>query len=245
MSWVLKPGMVSSLSNVPPVWPRLLPEIMGTQMPGMPAGVGCGEACRGEDGGDEQRGLVADASGGVLVDGEGIERSGVEGLAGEAHGGGEGGELAGVEAALEDGHEEAGDLGVGDELLFGGAVDDGVDEGLDLGVGEGEAVALVEDDVDGMNGVGCLGHFVWYLLRRKAAGRSSAMVVWSMVPSAAGKKTTVSGVLNSRMVWRQAPQGWLAASLRLAMAMARMRMDGPWRLTAAAMAVCSAQQVRR
>ena len=42
---------------------------------------------------------------------------------------GEGGELAGVEAALEDGHEEGGDLGVGDELVFGGAVDDGADEG--------------------------------------------------------------------------------------------------------------------
>ncbi len=30
------------------------------------------------------------------------------------------------------------------------------------------------------------------------------------VPSAAGKKTWVAGVLNSWMVWRQAPQGWLA-----------------------------------
>ncbi len=37
---MLKPGMVSSLSKVPPVWPRLRPLIMGTQMPGIPAGVG-------------------------------------------------------------------------------------------------------------------------------------------------------------------------------------------------------------
>ena len=59
----------------------------------------------------------------------------------------------GVEAAQEDGHEEGGDLGVGDELILRGAVDDGADEGLDLGVGEGEAVAFVEDDVDGMDGV--------------------------------------------------------------------------------------------
>ena len=36
----------------------------------------------------------------------------------------------------------------------------------------------------------------------------------------------VSGVLNSWMVWRQAPQGWLAVSLRLATAMARMRILG-------------------
>lgn len=40
MSWVLKPGMVSSLSRVPPVWPRLRPEIMGTQMPGIPLALG-------------------------------------------------------------------------------------------------------------------------------------------------------------------------------------------------------------
>ena len=71
------------------------------------------------------------------------------------------------------------------------------------------------------------------------------MVAWVMVPFSAGKKTTVSGVLNSWMVWRQAPQGWLAVLLRLAMAMARMRMVGPWRVTAAAMAACSAQVVRR
>ena len=57
----------------------------------------------------------------------------------------------GVEAALEDGHEEGCDLRVGDELFFGGAVDDRADEGLDLNVGEDEAVAFVQDDVDGMD----------------------------------------------------------------------------------------------
>jgi len=41
------------------------------------------------------------------------------------------------------------------------------------------------------------------------------------------------------------PQGWLAVSLRLATAMARIRICGPRRLTAAAMAACSAQTVRR
>jgi len=55
----------------------------------------------------------------------------------------------------------------------------------------------------------------------------------------------VSGVLNSWMVWRQAPQGWLAAELRLATAMARMRMAGPCWATAEVMAFCSAQVVRR
>ena len=59
-----------------------------------------------------------------------------------------------VEAAMEDGHEEGGDLGVGDELVGWGAVDDGADEGLDFGVGEDVAVAFVEDDVDGVDGLG-------------------------------------------------------------------------------------------
>ena len=138
-------------------------------------GGGMSEAGGGEDGGDQEGGFVADSAGGVLVDGEGVEGSGVDDFAGEAHGGGEGGELARVEASEEDGHEEGGDLGVGDELFLGGAVDDGVDEGTDLLVGEGEAVALVEDDVDGMDGF--LGSLV-AVVRRKAAGRSSAMVVW-------------------------------------------------------------------
>ena len=50
---------------------------------------------------------------------------------------GEGGELFGIQdRAEEDGHEEGGDLGVGDEEILGGAVDDGFDEGLDFGFGE-------------------------------------------------------------------------------------------------------------
>ena len=191
-------------------------------------GCGMGESSGAERGGDEQRGFVADASSRVLVDSEGVEGSGVEGLAGETHGGSEGGEFAVVEAALEDGHEEGGDLGVGnfirESLAAGSVVDDGTDEGLNLGVGQVEAVSLVEDDVDGMNmGLSGLCHFV----KKKAAGKSSVMVASSKVPSSFGKKTMVSGALNSRIVWRQAPQGWLAELLRLAIAMARMRMDGP------------------
>ena len=96
----------------------------------------------------------------------------------------------GAESVLEDGHEEGGDLGVGDELVVGGAVDDGSDEGLDFGVGKGEAVALVEDDIDWMDGLG-------HLPNKKAAGRRSAIVAWAMVPSSDGKKMMVSGVLNS------------------------------------------------
>jgi len=65
------------------------------------------------------------------------------------------------------------------------------------------------------------------LVRRKAAGSRAALVASAMAPFSPGKKTMVSGVLNSWMVWRQAPQGWLAVALRLATAMARMRREGP------------------
>jgi hypothetical protein len=104
-----------------------------------------------EDRGDEQGCFVADSAGGVLVDGESVERFGVGDLSGEAHGFGERGQLSRIEAAEKDGHQKGADLGVSDELSFGGAVDDGMNEGADLCVGEGEAVAFVEDDVDGMD----------------------------------------------------------------------------------------------
>lgn len=77
------------------------------------------EARGGDDGCNEQGGFVADAAGRVLVDGEGLERRGVEGLAGEAHGGGEGGKLAGAETVLVDGHQKRTELGVGDSGRLG------------------------------------------------------------------------------------------------------------------------------
>jgi hypothetical protein len=114
------------------------------------------EAGGRDDGGDEQGCFVADSTGGVLVDGKGVERFGVGDLAGKAHGLGECGQLSRIEAAEEDGHQEGGDLGVGHKLSCWGAIDDGEDEAADLGVGEGEAVALVEDDVDGVDALGHL-----------------------------------------------------------------------------------------
>ena len=60
-----------------------------------------------------------------------------------------------------------------------------------------------------------------------------------------GKKMRVAGVLNSAMVWRQAPQGAQGTSLRVTTTTAWSRMAGPWSATAAAMADCSAQVVRR
>jgi hypothetical protein len=55
---------------------------------------------------------------------------------------------------MEDGHEEGGDLGVGDELFLRRAMDESVDEGLDFSVGEDVAITLVEYDVEGMDGLG-------------------------------------------------------------------------------------------
>ena len=112
---------------------------------------------------------------------------------------------------------------------------------LDLGVGEGEAVALVEDDVDGVDG--CVRSFLGF--REEGCGEEVGDGGLGDGAVFGGEEDVVSGVLNSWMVWRQAPQGWLAVLLRLAMTMARMRMVGPWWLTAAAMADCSAQVVRR
>src|SRR5260370_33763438 len=127
------------------------------------------EARGREDRGDQKGCFVADLAGGVLGDGEGVEGFGVGDLTGEAHGLGECGQLSRVEAAEKDGHQEGGYLGVGHVLSCGGAVDDGEDEGADLGVGEGEAVAFVEDDVDGMDAVGhvfrlrCSSDLIWSL----------------------------------------------------------------------------------
>src|SRR5437899_2888716 len=154
-------------------------------------GGGMSEAGGREDRGDEQGCFVADSTSGVFVDGEGVERFGVGDLSGEAHGLGECGQLSRIEAAEKDGHQEGGDLGVGHELPFWGAIDDGEDEGADLGVGEGEAVAFVQDDVDGMD---ALGHVfdevgLYEFESRKAAGSSAAMVAWAMAPPSAGKKT--------------------------------------------------------
>ena len=80
---------------------------------------GAFEADGGDYGGDEEGGFVAYAAGGVLVDAEGVERLHVESFAGVAHGGGEPGELPMREAVHVYGHEEGGDLGVGD-LVGGG-----------------------------------------------------------------------------------------------------------------------------
>ena len=140
--------------------------------------IGDCDACRGEDGGDEDGCFVADAAGAVFVDGEGLERPSVEGFSRETHGAGQRCELLGVEAALEGCHEEGSDLGVGDELMLWGALDDSPDESLNFDVGEGESVAFVQDDVEGVDG--------HWLSRLKAEGRRSARVQVTNLPPVPG-----------------------------------------------------------
>ena len=156
---------------------------------------------------------------------------------------GEGGELLRVEAAEEDGHEEGGDLGVGDEVVFGVRW---TTAWMKAWISSSERAR--PSRLWRMTSMGWMVVFMrcyWVRCEEEGGGEEVGDGGLGEVPSSPGKKTTVSGVLNSWMVWRQAPQGWLAVSLRLATAMARMRISGPWRLTAAAMAVCSAQTVRR
>jgi len=86
---------------------------------------------------------------------------------------------------VEDGHEEGGYLGVGDELFDGSAIDNGADEGFNFVVAEGAAVALVEDDIDGVDGHNCI-YCSYEFVMRKAAGSRSAMVAWATAPSASG-----------------------------------------------------------
>jgi hypothetical protein len=77
----------------------------------------------------------------------------------------------------------------------------------------------------------------------KARGRIAEKGMMRM-PSAVGNATGASGRMNSARTWRQAPQGGLAALLRLATATAAMRIAGPNWETAATRAERSAQMVR-
>lgn len=82
----------------------------------------------------------------MFVDGEFIEERGVKDFTAASHGVGECCEFARAEASLEDGHEQRGDARGCD-----GFIDDTSNEAADFRFGEFVAVALVQDDVDGMN----------------------------------------------------------------------------------------------
>jgi hypothetical protein len=90
----------------------------------------------------------------------------------------------------------------------------------------------------------CLTEFRHYVdFISKASGSNSEKGIVRN-PSAAGKITGASGRTNSARTWRQAPQGGLGASFKLATATASMRICGPNRETALTSAERSAQMVR-
>jgi len=107
-----------------------------------PAHLGDGYAERGDDGHDGERGLIAHATGGMLVDLDALEPAQVHHIARMLHGEGERGCLACVHAAQEDGHEKRRCLIVGNLACY-----IALDEVADFLGGERAAVALVLDDV--------------------------------------------------------------------------------------------------
>jgi hypothetical protein len=102
------------------------------------------EATRSNDGSDNERGLIADASGGMLIHFSGVNAREIEDLAGEKHGFGERGELGTIYAAKPRGHEPGGHLVIGN---FAARI--AGDEEVDLLAGVLTGIAFFADEVDG------------------------------------------------------------------------------------------------
>ena len=129
-----QPGIDSSLSSVPPVWPRPRPDSCGTATP---------------------HAATSGASGSVILSptppveclsavGRDSPEKSIRSPRGD-HRGGPAGDLAPVHAVEQDRHRQRRHLLVGDD-----AARVGVDHPVDLGVGQLAAVALGADDVDGV-----------------------------------------------------------------------------------------------
>ena len=164
------PGIDSSLSSVPPVWPEPAARELGH---GDPAGRD--ERC------ERQGDLVADPAGGVLVGGRSGQLREVHPLARGDHRVGPAGDLAAVHAVEQDGHGQRGHLLVGD--LAAGV---GVDHPVDLAVAQLAPVPLGDDHLDRV----VLAHRDCSPSRRRsrAAGRRArrpgvAPRPWSVSPS--------------------------------------------------------------
>ena len=103
---VRKPGIDSSLSSVPPVWPSERPDIIGTATPS--------DAIERRE---NERHLVADAAGRVLVDARPADVRELEPVAALKHRLGERGGFGAIEAAKKARHEQRGHLIVGHVTL--------------------------------------------------------------------------------------------------------------------------------
>ena len=154
-SWVRKPGMVSSLSSVPPVWPSERPEIMGSQsVKHSPSAAGAPAAA-----------TMGAISSEVLSPTPPVEcLSTAKEWSDEVSSVSPEKRMAWVSAASSCGLSPRRKIAISSAAVWlsvgasagglGGRfpLDQRADEELDLGVGEDEAVALVLDHVDRVNG---------------------------------------------------------------------------------------------
>ena len=133
-----QPGMASSLSRVPPVWPSPRPDSWGTAAPSAAS-----------SGHSTSETLSPTPPGRMLVDARAGQPGQVHDLPGGDDGAGQAGQLTGRHALEVDGHQP------GRHLLVGhGAGHVGIYEPADLVVGELAAVPLGADQVDGVEMAG-------------------------------------------------------------------------------------------
>ena len=190
-----QPGIDSSLSSVPPVWPRPRPDSCGTATPHA--------ATSGASG----RVILSPTPPVECLSAVGRDSAGeVHPLAGGDHRGGPAGDLARGHAVEQDRHGERGHLLVGDR-----AAGVGVDHPVDLLVGELAAVALGADDVDGVEGsVGPSTTRLTALGSRRSGrrGRRRPAAPRRIGADAARRvSTSRSGPPFSHSSWRQRPHG--------------------------------------
>ena len=129
---VRNPGIDSSLSSVPPVWPSARPEIIGTTTPAAAA-----------SGRRNQAGFIAHAAGRMFVHLHAGNRRQVDGFAGLHHPLGQRADFAVGHAGEKYRHEERGHLIIGD-----GSAGITVNEESDFVRGQLFAVPLAMDQVD-------------------------------------------------------------------------------------------------
>src|SRR5690606_9235703 len=146
---------------------------------------------------ERERDLVADSPGRVLVRRRAGERGEVHAFAARDHRGGPARDLGAVHAVEQDRHIEGAHL-----LLGHDAARVRVDDPVDLGVAQAEPVALGDDDVDRVEGLGHGCARSTRSLGPNASGSTSAIVLNPLTVS-----STRSGPPCSKSSWRQRPHG--------------------------------------
>ena len=129
---VRNPGIDSSLSSVPPVWPSARPEIIGHH-----------DSRRGRQRSRDQAGFVADAAGRMLIHLHAGNRGQIHVFAGLDHALGQGADFAVRHAGEKYGHQERGHL-----IIRDGSAGITVNEESNFLSGQLFAVPLAMDQVD-------------------------------------------------------------------------------------------------